>query len=204
MKKLFGTLFVVMLFLLACIFLAGPGWSAVGPSTNVTGSQISTEGWRATYGASDVNLAFEGNATDVVTIFGSATKTVRIRSVTVSGLATTAGSIDVSLIKRTAVNTGGTSSSQHWAKFDSSDGNATATVLEYTADPTVGAGYTLSSKTLNFGLTGYTGTQTWDFSDKNDKAVVLRGVAQGLAINFNGQTKPAGGKFSYAIEWTEE
>lgn len=204
MKKLFGTLFVLVLFLFAFFALAGPGWSAVGPATNVTGSQISTEGWKATYGASDDNLTPAATPTDVVIINGSATKTVRIRSITVSGLATTAGSMDLSLVKRTTADSGGTSSTQHWAKFDSSDGNATAVVTEYTANPTVGDGYTISTKTLNFGVAGASGTVTWDFSDKNDKALVLRGVAQGLALNFNGDTLPNGSKFSYAIEWTEE
>lgn len=205
MKKLFETLFVVVLFLFACVMLAGPGWSAVGPATNVTGSQISTEGWRATYGAGGVDITPASTPTDVATIYGSATKTIRVKSVTVCGSGSDNATMNVSLVKRTAVNTAGTSATASNAKFDSLDGNATATVKQYTANPSaLGAGYDLATSQIRFGVPGVGECKTWDFSTRNDKSVVLRGAAQGLAIDLNGGTLPATPKFSYSFEWTEE
>lgn len=207
MKKLFETLFVVVLFLFVFLSAVNPGWSAsaVGPSTNVTGSQISTEGWKATYGAGGVNITPAATPTDVATIYGSATKTIRVKSVTLCGSGSDNATMNVSLVKRTAVNTAGTSASASMAKFDSIDNNATATVKQYTANPSgLGAGYDLAVSKIRFGVPGVGECKTWDFGTRNDKAVVLRGAAQGLAIDLNGGTLPTAPKFSYSFEWTEE
>jgi len=167
--------------------------------------QVTTEGTAATYGISAVAVTPAATPTDVVTIYGSATKTVRVKNVTVSGLATTAGSMDVSLVKRTEVNTEGTSSAPTAAKFDSADGSATATVAQYSANPTaLGAGVMLATKKLNMGVAGAGGVVVFDFATRNDKALVLRGVAQGLAINLNGQVVPADGTISYSVEFEED
>lgn len=202
MKRFVGWLFVFLFVALATICLTYNA-QAVGPQTSTVGV-VSTEGYKATYGATDDALTPAATPTDVVIINGSATKTIRIKSITVSGIAATAGSMDLTLVKRTAANSGGTAATVHWAKFDSADNNATAVVQSYSANPTTGAGYAISTKTLNFGLAGAAGTVTWDFSNRNDKAIVLRGTAQGLALNFNGNTVPTTGKFSFGIEWTEE
>ena len=169
--------------------------------------QITTEGVRGTYAISAIAVTPAATPTDLVTIFGSATKTVRIKSVTVSGCAGagTAGSMDVSLVKRSAVNTTGTSSAPTIVKFDSADDAATATVKQYSANASaLGAGVTLATKNLNLGLAGAGGTVNFEFANCNDKALVLRGVLQGLAINLNGAAVPSGGVLTYAIEWEED
>lgn len=66
---------------------------------------------KATYAAAIVGLASVAAATDLFTITGSASKTVRITRVSISGLATSASAIAVPLIKRSAANTGGTATS---------------------------------------------------------------------------------------------
>jgi hypothetical protein len=167
--------------------------------------QVTTEGIAGTYAISAVAVTPAATATDVVTVYGSATKTVRVKNVTVSGLATTAGSMDVSLVKRTAVNTEGTSTVPTVAKFDSTDAAVTATVAQYSANATaLGAGVMLATKKLNMGVAGAGGTVGFDFATRNDKALVLRGVAQGLAINLNGQAVAEGGSITYAVEWEED
>lgn len=163
------------------------------------------EGLQGTYAVSAVDVTPAATTTDVVTVYGSATKTVRVKSVTVSGVATTAGSMDVSLVKRTAANTEGTSTAPVIAKFDSTDAAATATVAQYSANASaLGAGVALATKKLNMGVAGAGGVVSFDFATRNDKALILRGVAQGLAINLNGQAVPNGGKITYAVEWEED
>lgn len=170
----------------------------------VAGSKVSTEGTAAAYGVAGVENTPASAPTDVVIINGSATKTVKIKKVIVSGLATTAGTMRVSLVKRTSTNTGGTSTSVTAAQFDSADSAATAITKLYTVNPvSVGTGVMLTAEALNFGVGGAAGSVTFDFSTRNDKAVYLRGVAEGLAINLNGGTVPSGGTFSYAIEFEE-
>lgn len=167
--------------------------------------RVTTEGVNATYGIASAGNTPVATPTDVATLYGSASKTVRVKRVTVSGQATTAGSMNVSLIKRTAANTGGTSTTPTIGQFDSADAAATATALLYnTTNPTtLGAGVALSMQTLNFGVAGAAGTVVFDFSNRNDKPIILNGVAQGLAINFNGGAVPTGGTFGYTIEFDE-
>ena len=69
---------------------------------------VDAEGTDASYQAA---LAFApaSSATDVVVIQGSSTKTVRIRRIVLAGVAGSAAGIEVSLIRRSAGDTGGTS-----------------------------------------------------------------------------------------------
>jgi hypothetical protein len=164
---------------------------------------VTAEGYRANYGSVVVQATPAATCTDIVTLVGSATKTVYVKRVIVSGLATTAGSMDVTLVKRTTVNTSGTATQPTIAQFDSTDAAPTAVVNLYSANPTTGTGVGLKNQSLNFGLTGATGQALFEFSTRNDKPLVLRGVAQCLAINLNGQAVPSGGKLSASIEWEE-
>lgn len=166
--------------------------------------QVTTEGIAATYGVSGVAITPAATPTDVVLLTGSATKTVRVKRVSISGLATTTGTMDVALVKRTAANTG-TATNPSIALFDSNDGAASAVVSQYSANPSaLGAGIAISDQKLNFGVAGSSGTVVFDFATRNDKPIILRGVAQGLAINLNGQAVPAGGTLSYSILWEED
>jgi hypothetical protein len=44
----------------------------------------------------------------------------------------------------------------------------------------------------------------WDFSTRQDKALILRGTTDFIAINGNGATVPAGGAIDYEIEIEED
>jgi hypothetical protein len=160
---------------------------------------------KATYG-----IASQGNTpvaatTDIATLTASTTKTVQVKRVTVSGQAATAGSMNVSLVKRTAANTGGTSTTVTAGQFDSTDAAPTAVAKLYTANPSaLGAGIPLSVQTLNFGVAGAAGTVVFDFANRNDKPIILKtNTAENLAINLNGGTVPATGLLSYTIEFEE-
>jgi hypothetical protein len=176
------------------------GTTAVAASAPIP---VTAEGYKANYGSAVVRATPAATTTDIITLVGSATKTVMVKRVIVSGLATTAGSMDVSLVKRTVANTSGTATQPDIAKYDSSDPAPSAVVNLYTANPTVGTGIALKNQSLNFGVDGATGQALFEFSTRNDKPLVLRGIAQCLAINLNGQAVPSGGKLSASIEWEE-
>lgn len=171
--------------------------------TNPMPAQIQ-DSTKATYAVAGVNNTPAATATDVVTISGSATKSVRIKKVTLSGFAGTAGTMRASLFKRTAANTGGTSTTVTAAQFDSTDAAPTAVCKLYTANPSaVGTGVMIAAGALNFGLTGYAGNLTFDFADRNDKPIILNSATEFLAINLNGNAVPASGTFDYMIEFEE-
>jgi len=147
-------------------------------------------------------------ATDVLVLSGSATRTVQVTKVTVSGISTAAAVFDIYLAKRTAVNTGGTSATQAPSKSDELDAASTATAALYTVNPTaLGASLPLEGDrlylTAGATTTGGNTRLVYDWGTRGDKPPTLRGVAQSLAINFNGQTVPAGCSMYLSIEWIE-
>lgn len=158
-----------------------------------------------TYIAATGTFTLDATPTDACLITGSATKTVYVKKVSFSGLKDTAGALlNVNLSKRTAANSGGTAVAATEVAMDSSDSAATAVVTHYTADPTVGAGTVIWSNKVYFGLvTENAGALTEvTFGDGMSKYIVLRGVAQGLAVALGGQTI-SGGTFQCHFEWLE-
>lgn len=178
-------------------------------SVNAASQQaVNTEGLKASYSAAIAGLVpLSTGATDLFTLYGSASKTIRITHLSIIGTATGFTDVPLSVIKRSAANTGGSSSAPSIAPHDSNNAVATATPLAYTANPTgLGASVAII-RASNLGLsavaTVFPSPLTWDFTIRNTQAIVLRGVAQGLAINFN-STAVVGGSVSVEIEWTEE
>lgn len=156
-----------------------------------------------TYSAS-ANIAAAASATDIAILPGSATTTVFVTKVIISGIQTTGGLADVLLIKRSTANTGGTSAAMTPIPHDANDAAAVAAPLSYTANPTPGTAVGTFRR-------GYTpvGAATavvnplivFDFGDKG-RPITLRGIAQGLAVNLNGVTL-TGGTFDVVFEWFE-
>lgn len=158
-----------------------------------------------TYSAS-VNAAPAAAATDIFTITGNATTTVYITKVIISGSETTFGLVDTSLIKRSTVDTGGTSAGVTATPNDSNNAAASATLLSYTANPT-GLGTPVGSP-IRRGYLPYASltstinpTVIFEFGDKG-QPVVLRGIAQQLAVNLNAATL-TGGAITIVVEWYE-
>ena len=167
---------------------------------------VNTEGTKPTFSAGTIGFTPVATPTDFWTIIGSASKTVRVLRVTVTGIATAAASIGIQLIKRSSANTGGTTSTLTIAPHDSNDAAATAVVSTYSVNPT-GLGTSIGlvrAKTLNLGAAGAAGEIVFDFGTRNSRAVVLRGVAQALALNWNGAAVPAGTVLTIDVEFSEE
>lgn len=194
----------VMLAAAICALLAPPALAQV-PSFSQPALQ------RPTFAAVSSPLAFpQTGAGDAVCLVGSATKTIRVTSVRVSGTNTTAQSSVVAIVKRTAANTGGTSTQPTIGSYDSNlnNGGATAVVNAYTVIPTAGAGVTLDAQLIPFNVAagGVGSTLTWEYYSqmKLDQQLVLRGVAQSLCVNFPNAFTTAGPSLTTRFEWTEQ
>lgn len=154
--------------------------------------------------------------TDLVTIFGSASMVVRVKSIKIGTQNTAAGSQEFLLSKRSAVTTGGTAVAATAVPHDSASAAASATVNHYTAAPTAGAAVgnvnvkrvaspvVLPATWAGIRIDGETEMLPFDPAHGTHKPIVLRGVAQGLAINFAGAALVSGQVHTYSVVWTEE
>lgn len=93
---------------------------------------------KATYKAYSAGFTPGATPQDVFSITGSATKIVKITRMFLSSVQTTAGINGWQIVKRSTANTGGTSAAVTALRADANDAAQTATVLQYTANPTAG------------------------------------------------------------------
>ena len=160
----------------------------------------------ATYSAAVTALTVAATATDIFTITGSATKTIKIKHLSMNGTQTTAGNVDLLLLRRSTANTAGASTTLTNVPFDSLNPAGTATVRAYTVNPTRGTLVgTLHNKKLFVPTATGLGDE-WIFQptpDSNAQEITLRGVNEVLAINLNG-VSVGGSSFDIDITWTEE
>jgi hypothetical protein len=174
-----------------------------------------TGGSKATYTYAISATAPYATPTDWIVLRGVAGKLIKVMRIEFSGAATAATAGLLTLIKKhTVANTGGTSTSPTPMQHDSNDGPAQATILLYTAAPTINASATIW-KTVRQGLNAVTPAAfsatnppvvpyIFDYQDAAYEPLTLRGVAQECAINFNGVALIAGEVLDYHITWTEE
>lgn len=169
---------------------------------NVSAAPVS--GSVATYGASIVGLVVPALATDVFTITGSATKTVKIVEIGIGGSASAAVNLNISVVKRSTANTLGTSTTPTVVPHDSNNAAGTAVVRAYTVNPTLGntVGTLKTFKPLIDSTTIAANNVLWQ-QQIPAQALVLRGTSEVIAINFNVTTitTPV---FNMYFVWTEE
>lgn len=177
-----------------------------------TGIVTPLDGSKATYSASGNGLVPPASCTDLIVLTGSATMTVRVTRIEVSGIATTILDTTVRLMLRTTADSGGTAVAVAAYPHDSNNVAATAAVATYAGGlPTVndGTNRILRASKLLFNLSApaagsESGRLDWDFGWRAaGQDLVLRGVAQQLAINLNG-VSVSGGSVDWSIEWTED
>jgi len=171
---------------------------------------------KASYSAVALALPPAASATDIACIAGSATKTINIHKIVISGSAGTLVTAPFTLVRRASLDTGGTAATTtaNWAntisKRDTTDPAASATLISYSANPTINdASPTyIASAELTLPVTS-AGTVTrpliWDFDTPFSfvKGVVLRGASQQACINLNA-VSVSSGLLHVAIDWTEE
>ena len=155
--------------------------------------------------------------TDLTTIAGSASKTVKVWSFRVCTTNTAAGSQQFNVIKRSAADTTGTFVAGTAVPLDSSNAAATAVVGHYTANPgglgsavgTINTVRIASPVLVPGSFAGVVQDACYEMipSMRNGiyvQPVVLRGVAENLAINFAGAALVAGQIHAYTLVWSEE
>lgn len=175
-------------------------------------------GRKATYSASITGLVPAAACTDLVSLIGSATTTVEVTRIEINGQTTavTARSVECQLLKRsTASTTSGVSTGSPTAvPHDSADAASSAVMYGWTTcNTSLGTlvGTALRNRHYNLNLISDTATDfppqesiVWEFGNRPGKALVLRGIAEQIAINLNGGTMPAGSTYDISIEWTEK
>lgn len=179
----------------------------VSQSGTWTVNAVPVDGIKNTYSASVLGLIPAATPTDVFTLTGSNTKTIRVTKISFSATQNTSAIRDILLIKRSTANSGGTSTGATAVPHDTNSSSATATALSYTANPTLGTTVgTIRATKYAIPSTNPNSSSTiveWLFGDSPAQAIVLRGTSQVLAVNLNGITT-AGGSFNINFEWTEE
>ena len=171
---------------------------------------------RNTYSSVALSLPPASSATDIACISGSATKTIAVRRIDISGTATTLITAPFTLVRRATADTGGTpaTTTANWAnniaKHDTSDPTATATLISYSANPTINDASPTYLRSRNMTVpTTAAGTSITEIQWQQDdyfsfeKSWVLRGTAQQLCVNLNGNTISTGLLQMY-VTWTEE
>lgn len=167
---------------------------------------------KPTYSCVTANFAPAATPTDIFKITGAANKIIRILELYLGGTATALAIIDLFLAKRSADDTTGTFVAGTKVPHDSGDKPADAVVGHYTANPG-GLGSLVGNIAHKKICLPIATSPVTDINTKIDrltiqiieKPVMLRGIAEILAINFNGAALPAGAANWYVgCTWTEE
>jgi hypothetical protein len=127
-----------------------------------------------------------------------------LKQIDFAGSATSTTVSDMLLIKRSAANTGGTSTSLTVVPNDSANPAGTATVVAYTANPTVGTALG-NIEAIKFSLgavTAQVNERSRHYGIEEDQGIVLHGVNESVCLNFNGQTV-TGANMDLTFEWRE-
>ena len=170
---------------------------------------VNKEGTLPTYSCAILDTTAAASATDIFTIRGSASKTIRVTRIALSGIATANTTATVQLIKYSVAFSGGTPVAGVAVPHDSKDVAATAAIATYTANPTVGTTVVgklrARSKTFTTAATSTVTEDAWemDFTERNEKGIVLRGLNEYIALNLVGVTV-TGLIFNVDATWVEE
>jgi hypothetical protein len=174
----------------------------------VTPVQVQHSG-KATYATVIRNFVPISNATDMITISGSASRTIRVTRGILTATQTTAGTNEFFVIKRSTANSGGTSAAATVVPYDRLNPAASAAVVTYSANP-VTLGTTVGNVTVPKVLCPTTTSladrdTVFDFTLGGlTQGIVLRGTGDVLALSFNGVSIPSGLNINFTLEWVEE
>lgn len=161
---------------------------------------------RCTYGGGVLNFTLAATPTDILTIQGAAGKIIRIKSIIINGNSATLAAYPISLIRRSTAHTGGTSTVIVAGKHDTSDPNSAAVIRYFTANAAP-VGTTVA--TLHVGRVIAASASNLDrlpfqYAWQNDKAILLNGAAEFLAINMGGTALAGATTMDVDVLWTEE
>jgi hypothetical protein len=147
-------------------------------------------------------------STDVCSLGGSASKTIKVRRILLAGGATAVVTDPVAIIKRgTALNNAGSQVMAQVA-YDSANSAGTAALAEFysTAPSTLGTVVGVLADpffTYSNYTTGISNGPVQLYYGEFGSPIVLRGVLQSVGVNHNASA-PAGAFITCTFEWTEE
>jgi len=193
-----------------------PGINTV-PQPNAVWLQAGIESRLKTFKVSILGTApTAGGAGDYLTIAGSASKTIRISKIVVGGQNSAAQTYrGVNILRRSAVDTGGTPATPTIVARDINNGTPAATVTTFFAAVPTGGTLTgtLDSCRILLAQTATTfnvpDVCSFTYGVNDDQMTVLRGATDVVAVNFNasanGVVAPATTDFlDIDLEWAEE
>ena len=179
-------------------------------------SAISLDTGRQVFKASANFTPQATGAVTMITITGSATRTVRIKRILIGGVSTALGTSVFQLQRVSALGAGGTLVAPTVSKLDINSAGATAVVNHFTTTlkaAGVAVGGPMSTQLISLGtvttptvaLAGVPQPMFPEFGAPIGQAIVLRGVADILEIqNVTPANLGAGTVLTYAIEFEED
>lgn len=181
-------------------------------TTKTTGVDVSGD---AGYSYAKTAFSMVATPTAALVIQGSATKTVRVKRISVGGAATAAGSMPVVITKRTSAGTLGSAvlTAITACKHDSASGAATAVVSTVGTDNYGALGTTaqpLAAGRVNMVALGSAATSgegqpfVMLWGNKGDLPPVLRGTSEYITVDFSGAAIPSGGVVDFIVETVED
>jgi hypothetical protein len=193
---------------------AAQSTGAFQDAASVSYPNVSLDSNRAYYRASAASTAIITTAgKTLMTVTGSATKTVRITRIGLYFSAATAAEAVVQLQRVSAIGTGGTGVAPTVAKLDTNSAAATAVVTHFTtgAQSTgVAVGGPITTISINEAVTttaptffGQPVTLIWPELGVPGQSIVLRGIADILELQ-NPVAVGTTPKLSYFVEWIED
>jgi hypothetical protein len=194
---------------------ASQSMGAFQDAAGVNYSAVSLDSTKPTYRAAANFTPQATGAVTVISVQGSATKTIRIKRIGLSGVSTANGQNVYSLQRTSALGAGGTTVNPTAAKMDTSSAAASAVVAHYTttlkaAGTPVGGPITTANV-----QTGVTAVPTVPVASQQllfpeagmpaGQAIVLRGTADFLEVqNLAAANLAAGTVLCYFVEWEED
>ena len=156
-----------------------------------------------------VSTAFTPGATpvDIFSITGSATNNIYVQKMGISTIQNAAGVNALFIAKRSTANIAGTSAAPAIVTYGSGNSAATATVLQYTANPTTPGtlvGYAWGGWVNSpIAASAADPVTEIDFVTAYGQPIELLSTAEVLAFNFKGAALPAGLSVIAYVVWTE-
>lgn len=194
---------------------AAQNMAALQDLAGVNYPQVGSDSTQQTYRAAGSFTPLVTAALTIISLKGSATKTVRVKRILLGGTATALSNTLFKLIRVSAIGAGGTGVNPTIAKNDTRSAAATAVATHYTtaanAADTTAEGplscFNLFQSTVTTPTVAFCEPQVVypERGAPGGQSIILNGVAEFLAItNFNGGNMAAGSIIQYAIEWVED
>lgn len=167
-----------------------------------------------TYAAYSVGLVPASAATDIFCINASSTRNISVREIMLSGTAGTAITTPVLVYRRVSLDTGGTAATSLAAPaavaMISTDPASSATLIAYTANPTVvdASPSLLEAPAVSFSVTTGTNSPVLIYGGTNvdiqSKGFdLLKGSTQQICLNLNAVSITSG-VLSVGMKWVEQ